>query len=62
METIYLVKRFKNFPKRKANDTVMKRLKSLKQAQLLSISLNEKFNSRFYVEKIDMYPKESATS
>lgn len=62
MEKIYRVKRFQEFPKRKGNDRVMKEFKNLKQAQLYSISLNEKFSTRFYVEEILLNPNESAKS
>lgn len=62
MEKIYKVKRFAQFPNRHGNDRVMKEFKNLKQAQLYSISLNEKFNTHFYVEEILLNPNESAKS
>jgi hypothetical protein len=62
MTKIYRVKRFAQFPNRKGNDRVMKEFGSLKQAQLYSIGLNEKYASRFYVEEISLNPNESAKS
>jgi len=62
MEKVYRVKRFQVFPKRKGNDRVMKEFKTLKQAQLCSVNLNERFNTRFYVEEITLNPNESAKS
>jgi hypothetical protein len=62
MEKIYKVKRFQQFPHRHGKDRVMKEFKTLKQAQLCAINLNERFNSRFYVEEICLNPNASAKS
>ena len=62
MKKLYRVKRFREFPKRQGIDKLMGTFKTRRQAEEYSISLNAQYNSRYYVEDIDIYPNESATS
>ena len=62
MKKLYLVKMFRDFPKRQGKDRLLGEFLNLKQAQEYSIALNSQYEKRYYVEEIDLYPNESATS
>ena len=62
MRKLYRVRRFREFPKRQGIDRLKGTFKTRRQAEEYSTSLNAQYNSRYYVEVIEVYPNESAIS
>jgi len=53
MKKIYLVKRYKEFPKRRGTDRKLGTFRNRKQAEEYAISLNEQYKTRYYVEDVE---------